>query len=375
MAGTFFDGAEGGKFQLEEYKTKEPGLYELEFGTIRVGKDGKVSYHKKGEEVPPIETSAPGGAADVEEPGEVRENGNGIKQRGMTLGGIKQFNEQYGLNVADASKLFNLTLPIVGASPSKSTVITADDPIAEQAFGKDWVDRHKTKGKSTVIKPSDPIAAQAFGQDWVDTHTQKGVTGQKPENAQDGTSSEPDEADQSRGLSMRSGKRGARQQEFASRPGNRAFGGEEPTDGSLVSPMYSDKGRNAYRSGFLDSTAKGPMGVLRDAAANAGMIRTNDGKIALRNGDEYITYTGDKSAREVAFDIGGGQKGFDRHSSDFKSIGVPDQPEVKPDDEQTPATIEPAWKDMTMEQKKSAVTAMAQDFANTFKDRLKDKNK
>ena len=121
------------------------------------------------------------------------------------------------------------------------------------------------------------------------------------------------------------------------------------------------------------------MGVLRDAAASVGVIRTNDGGVSIKDGDNYRTYTGDKSAREVAFDLGGGQSGWDKHAADFTTLKPADKPEVKPDDEQTPATVQPdtdtSWGSMTMDQKKGAVTAYAQDFVNTFRDKLKDKNK
>ena len=56
-----------------------------------------------------VETVAPGSVADDEPKGETRTNHNGIVQKGMTLGGIKDFNGAYGLEVADASKLFDLS--------------------------------------------------------------------------------------------------------------------------------------------------------------------------------------------------------------------------------------------------------------------------
>ena len=60
----------------------------------------------EGEVMP--ENVAPGSVADDEDKGDSRTNQNGIVQKGMTLGGIKDFNAAYGLEVADASKLFNL---------------------------------------------------------------------------------------------------------------------------------------------------------------------------------------------------------------------------------------------------------------------------
>ena len=366
---------------LERYKGAKPGFYEVEGGKVKVGRDGKVTFYKSGGDPGTFfdgaeggkydvdeENVAPGGGADDEDKGDTRTNQNDIVQRGMTLGGIKDFNAAYGLEVADASKLFNLN-----STKSPDAFKGEDNKISTGKTGYTVPKAAAPIVGSTPYKGADlKIGTGDSGGYTIPPASVPGTTGHTPEDPQNGVSSQPDEADQSRGISMRSGKRGARQQEFAGRPGNRAFGGEEPSNSSLVSPMYADKGRNAYRSGILDSTSKGPMGVLRDAAANAGMIRTNDGKISMKKGDGYVTYTGDKSAREVAFDIGGGQKGYDKHAADFKPVGPSDTPEVKPDDEQTPATIQniantdtstPAWKDN------------AQGFANFFKKQVKDGNK
>ena len=283
-----------------------------------------------------------------------RTNSNGIKQRGMTLGGIKQFNEQYGLEVADGSALFNLNGSngqtgdnsndySVGDAAVMGVPLSQSGPIKQGGFVE------------TVISP-DGVGESV-------PHT----LGQT-DNPQNGASSTPDNEDQSRALAMKPFRGSERQREFRDRPGNRP----PVSAASETKGNGSDKARNAYASAFLSSTAKGPMGVLREASAAQGVIRTNDGGISIRDGDGYRTYTGDKSAREVAFDLGGGQKGYDKHAGDFTSIGVPDKPEVKPDDEQTPAT---PWSGMSMDEKKGAVTAYAQDFANTFKDSLKNKNK
>ena len=78
--------------------------------------------------------------------------------------------------------------PTVGDNKGSYKTITADDPIAAEAFGQDWVDANKGKSmnapnmneRSTITKDN-PIAAQAFGQDWVEgTPEGKGSVIQAP---------------------------------------------------------------------------------------------------------------------------------------------------------------------------------------------------
>jgi hypothetical protein len=309
------------------------------------------------------ENIAPGTAGDDENKGDTRTNQNGIKQKGMTLGGIKQFNEQYGLNLADGATMFNLS-----KLGRKDAYKSPDNKIETDDTGYTVGEKSKpVSGSLGGIQADTEVLTGKAGGYTIPPASVPGTTGHSPEDPQSGVSSAADSADQTRALSMKPFRGSERQREFADRPGNRP----PVSEASAEKGNGSDKARNAYASAFLNSTAKGPMGVLREASAAQGVIRTNDGKIAIKDGEGYRTYTGDKSAREVAFDLGGGQKGYDKHADHFTSIGVPDKPEIKPDDEQTPAT---PWSGMTMDQKKGAVTAFAQDFANTFKGKLKKKD-
>jgi hypothetical protein len=362
-------GGEGGKYHLDGYKGKAPGLYEVEFGTVRVGKDGKITYHKKGEDVPAVENVAPGAGGDDEDKGDTRISPTGIKQTGMTLGGIKQFNEQYGLNIADGATMFNLTKPgRKGAYKSPDNKIETDETGYTVGKGA----RPISGSQGGIQAETEVLTGKAGGYE-IPAASVPGTTGHTPEDPQNGVSSAADTADQTRAIALNSGRGSRKDPRNRGNGGNTPFGGVEPSNESLVSPMYKDKARNAFRSTFLDSDAKGPAALFREAHAAQGVIRTNDGKIAIKNGDSYLTYTGDKSAREVSRDLAGGQKGLDKHRDQFTAIGPADTPQVQADDEQTPATVQPDWKDMTIDQKKGAVTAYAQDFVNTFKDKLKDK--
>ena len=323
------------------------------------------------------ENVAPGVVDDDEDKGEVRENANGIKQKGMTLGGIKDFNAAYGLEVADASKLFNLN-----STKSPDAFKGEDNKISTGDTGYTVPKGSAPIVGSSLVKGGDlKIGTGDSGGYTIPPASVPGTTGHTPEDPQNGVSSQADAADQTRALSMNSGRGSRKDPRNRGNGGDVPFGGVEPSNESLVSPMYKDKARNAYRSGFLDSTSKGPMGVLRDASAAQGVIRTNDGKIAMKDGDGYRTYTGDKSAREVAYDLGGGQKGYDKHAGDFTSIGVPDQPEVQTDDEQTPGTLEGSSdismtapiKDMSTAQQKQAAQQFAKGFVTDIAGKLKDK--
>ena len=53
---------------------------------------------------------------------------------------------------------------------------------------------------------------------------------------------------------------------------DRRFGGEEPDDSTLTSPMYKNSARNAARCAFLDAPAgQGVMGVIRARDAAVGV--------------------------------------------------------------------------------------------------------
>ena len=83
------------------------------------------------------------------------------------------------------------------------------------------------------------------------------VTGQSGD-ATEGSSPEPDNADQIRIVGRPAV--GARQQEVRGRQSPRGnFGGEYPDNASLVSPMYADSTRAAERSEILDADTLTPM--------------------------------------------------------------------------------------------------------------------
>ena len=291
----------------------------------------------------PAPTPAPTAAPTPEptiRPSDTRTSPTGLIQRGMTLGGVRNYLQGTGLELADADQYFQMGEPTYGSKvtgPNNEVLKPETDVWSKEAGG--------------LVPPSTA-----------------GVTGKSPQNPQAGVSDVPDQADNSRALSLSGGEE--------------PFGGTYGDDDEYVSPMYADKARNKWRSTFLDSRAKGPAALMREADASIGVIRDNQGNISYKNGDSYSTYSGDGDTRDVIYDIRGGQSGFSKHQSDFTELGaleVPDTPTIKPDDEQTEATLEGAatipWKDMNKGQKEDTVSAFAQDFANWYKQGVKDQNK
>ena len=372
----------------EQYKGK-PGTYEVEGGTLVVTADGNFEftsnreaaeardYPTREDPFAPLErqkpetpeTVAPGaGGSDKEKDGKgdnTRTNENGIVQRGMTLGGLKEFQQfNPNLNIANGADFFNFS-----KTDRKDAYKGTENTVSTGDVGWELPTGSKPKTKKGTVTGTDLKISSEKVSGWeIPTASVPGTLGHTGDDPQNGVSDSADQADQERAISMKPFRGSERQREFANRPGNRPFGGEAPAE----SGKKTDKARQTYGRAFLDSTSKGPMGVLRDAAASIGVVRTNDGQISIRDGDNYRTYTGDKSAREVAYDLGGGQKGYDLHAGDFTTIGVPDKPEVKPDDEQTPATIQDISKmDTTTPEWKNN----GQAFADYYKQQLKDGNK
>ena len=247
-----------------------------------------------------------GGSLPEDQPSaDTRTSPTGLVQKGMTLGGVKDYILGTGINLQNAGDYFNLSGQKEGSYGSKVT-----GPNGETWELEDHVFDNDTGG---LVPPSTP-----------------GVTGKSGQNPQSGVSKTPDQADNLRALSLTDGEE--------------PFGGTYGDDDQYVSPMYADKARNQWRAAFLNSRAKGPAALMREADASIGVIRDNKGNIAFRNGENVSTYTGDADSRDVIYDIRGGQKGMDKHISGFTPLNaasVPDSPEVAPDDEQTPATIEP----------------------------------
>ena len=216
---------------------------------------------------------------------EIRENKNGIKQKGRDLSGRQLLLEVPEL---DAARFIQ---PSEGATPAPGAGLNLNMPgVSAESFYKQppvpfqVSDEAGPKFAMEMNPESLKASENAFSTD---------MTKYTPllSNVQE-TEAKKEEPKPSR-------QRGsARQQEFAARPGNQPLGGEEPATADLVSPMYANAARNAARSGFLDAPiSEGPMGRIRrrNAAVGlnaAGNIAKIDGKIYNVTKDQAYALTG-----------------------------------------------------------------------------------
>lgn len=142
--------------------------------------------------------------------------------------------------------------------------------------------------------------------------------------AQEGASDKPDIADNVRTIRMnRNSGRGSRRD-----PRNRGedpdmFGGPEPSDASLVSPMYANKKRNEIRNAFFAGETSVKGAVAANAVANYG--KDSNGQ-AVFNVDGKLTYAKDGSmakAKNAAME--GRTQDVQQH------LDMPTTPAVEPD--------------------------------------------
>ena len=237
---------------------------------------------------------------------EVRQNEKGIVQKGMTLGGINTFLT--GLGGRELADIKAMYATDTGSAPSVPSNMRGTEP--EQPF---------FEGLPGLSAPTAPTGTTA-------TTTE---TTSNPTNEQDGASDKPTLADNVRAVRM-SRPRGARQQEFADRPGNSTFGGEEPDDSSLVSPMYRNSKRNEIRSAFLNMDRSSAQAAM-DSAAVAGRYRDVIGST------DYYNYGG-KAVQA--------KEGMERQAKNAAMMGEDPteflniQPEQTPSAADTPTSLE-----------------------------------
>ena len=115
-----------------------------------------------------------------------------------------------------------------------------------------------------------------------------GTVGGNASDPQDGTSDKPDVAESIRTVRMeRQAGRGSRRDPRNRGEDSDMFGGPEPSDASLVSPMYKNAKRNKIRSTFLDHEGNSIQAV---AAANAvaGYGKDSNGSPQFNYGGELV---------------------------------------------------------------------------------------
>ena len=191
-----------------------------------------------------------------------RVNANGLLAYGRDLSSLNQFTSAFtgGYEIADIKSAFQSN-DLQGAYQNGSNKISTEDTKYTLPDGST---PSNVGGKYTMDGVDTSIQNTGYK---IDGGSVPGTVGGNANDPQDGTSSKPDVAESIRAVRMeRQAGRGSRRD-----PRNRGgdadmFGGPEPSDASLVSPMYANAKRNKIRSTFLDHEGSSVQAI---AAANA----------------------------------------------------------------------------------------------------------
>ncbi len=190
-----------------------------------------------------------------------RTSPEGVAQYGQTLGGLNSFNKGFlgeGYDLTDIQKTYQseaLPATLAGVTQLEKPLIEGASPTQKPDISNPFQPNPQPQGNF-------PEGTKPFAS--TDKYTPYS-TGGNPEDPQDGASSEPDRVERIRQVAFQ--PKGARQKEVASRKAVRGnFGGDEPDDSTLVSPMYANKKRNEIRDTFLNYEGSS---VKAAVAANA----------------------------------------------------------------------------------------------------------
>ena len=249
-------------------------------GGYSVGKDGKMTPHTK--VTPPAEepaTQPPGGdtppastppASTPPAGGDTRVSPTGLVSYGRDLSSLNQFTKAFtgGYELTDLSTAFKSNDLPTASQKGTNTDYSVDDAVAMGMPQEDALTIEGGGSVETTFSPDGSVTTQ-----------------RTPGSAQEGASDKPDVAEKIRTVRMR--RQGPRDEGSPRgfRRGN--FGGEEPDNSSLVSPMYANSKRNAIRSAFLDLNKSS---VQASVAANAiaGYGKDSDGNARFNVGGKLV---------------------------------------------------------------------------------------
>ena len=197
------------------------------------------------------------GPGDPKGPPGARVNANGLVSYGKDLSSLNAFTKAFaGVEIADIKTSYKSEdLPSAyqtGSNSIQDTTYELPEGSAPTTLNNNY------KGANGEIPTNSGYE--------IPEASVPGTLGRSGD-AQEGSSDKPDIADEVRAIRMnRNSGRGSRRD-----PRNRGedpdmFGGPEPSDASLVSPMYANAKRNKIRSTFLDHEGSSVQAI---AAANA----------------------------------------------------------------------------------------------------------
>ena len=343
MAGTFFDGAQGGKYHLEEYEGKKPGFYEVEGGKIKVDKDGKVTFYKSG----PVPKSFSDTYTEEPETPETPETRTspvtGIVQTGKKLG-IGDINGLFA-SLNERGQMTAGDLPSAGTFFSEALATT---PQAAYQGGELNIETEKdtgyelgttlqtggSRGKTLTEKETAIKGGSGYK---ISPKSMPGALGGNPANPEDGTSDKPDVADQIRQVRMHRNKR----DQLEGFSDDEPFGGVDTTKGNGMTAS-----RRAARAAFLDEGNKGYAAIrARDRAV--GAFHQYD-KGGMKIGDDIHMFK-DGMSKDARFELSGNgidskeaaQSFLNKYVQGFGEAAPTDSPTEPPASEQTATTLTP----------------------------------
>ena len=274
-----------------------------------------------------------------------RTNKNGIVQKGMTLGGIKNFLQGTGLELADGQRVFGKNGgPAAGGSgPNESD-------LKVMGYGEDNAKILAGGGALETVIDKNGIGKSVP------------YTTGRSDSKQEGADPTPDRADMVRDIDFHDEGFG-NDERFSN------FTAGHPDTAKLTAQMYADSARNKARAAFLNPNNKGYDSIKQSNAA-VGVVNMGDQGGALKYGDKFLTSKSGMSGSDFAYKLRGGQKGYDAIKDDLVEVGedgIIDTPVTtgEPDD------VAPEVQKILPT--KEQVTNFAQDFVKTYKDSLKDK--
>ena len=212
-----------------------------------------------------------------------RVNANGLVSYGKDLSSLNAFTSAFtgGYEITDIKSAFQSN-DLEGSYQNGSNTISTED---SKYTLPDGATPSNVGGKYTMDGVDTSLQNTGYK---IDGGSVPGTVGGNTNDPQDGTSSKPDVAESIRTVRMeRQAGRGSRRDPRNRGADSDMFGGPEPSDASLVSPMYKNAKRNKIRSTFLDHEGNSIQAV---AAANAvaGYGKDSNGSPQFNYGGELV---------------------------------------------------------------------------------------
>ena len=277
-----------------------------------------------------------------------RVNSNGLVSYGKDLSSLNAFTSAFtgGYEVADIKSAFQ--------SEDLPTAYNGSNKVGYQETPYELPEGSAPSPLDKGLAGAQGLTLQDSGYK-IGESSVPGTVGRSG-SAQEGSSSKPDIAEEVRTIRMnRNAGRGSRRD-----PRNRGedadmFGGPEPSDASLVSPMYANKKRNEIRNAFFAGETSVKGAVAANAVANYGKDSNADARFNVGGELVYAKEGMQQKAKNAAM-MGKDPREF---------LDIPTTPDTQPD---SPAATElsPSF---------AKETPGAQEFFKTELQKVKDKTK